>query len=266
MPVTRFAVARPEADAGITIRLVEDDPQSVVIRFFDTNGADITEAAQRKIERLFLREDFRRVFPGEIGDIGSRPATSSSTAPRWRPRSTSSGIAAAGLQGGGRLLLRLDVVRDAQRPGQAGRRRAGGQPVRLDHRDHVVGPPTSTPPAWPAGAGLRAPLGRVIDPDGEHLTLVDDTGHVLSDDEALLAFVTLVAGHLGERRIALPLSATSHADTWRPSAASRSCARSCRTPPSCRPASEPGVGFAASTDGGFILPASCPPSTGPRPW
>ena len=45
-----------------------------------------------------------------------------------------------------------------------------------------------------------AALGAVIDPDGEHLSLVDDTGHVLTDDEALLAFVALVAGHLGERR------------------------------------------------------------------
>ena len=44
-----------------------------MIRFFDTNGADITEDAQRKIERLFGREDFRRVFPGEIGDIGFPP-------------------------------------------------------------------------------------------------------------------------------------------------------------------------------------------------
>src|SRR5262249_48909576 len=34
VPVTRFVVSRPEADAGITIRLEEDDPQSVVIRFF----------------------------------------------------------------------------------------------------------------------------------------------------------------------------------------------------------------------------------------
>ena len=66
VPVTRFVVRSPQVDAAMTIRLVGDDPQSVVIRFFDTNGADITEAGQRKIERLFLREDFRRVFPGEI--------------------------------------------------------------------------------------------------------------------------------------------------------------------------------------------------------
>ena len=45
----------------------------MIIRFFDTQGLDITEESQRKVERLFGREDFRRVFPGEIGDIGFAP-------------------------------------------------------------------------------------------------------------------------------------------------------------------------------------------------
>src|SRR5690606_20863306 len=73
VPVTRFIARRPEIAGGITIRLVEGDPQSCVIRFFDTQGLDLTEDAQRKIERLFVREDFRRVFPAEIGDIGFPP-------------------------------------------------------------------------------------------------------------------------------------------------------------------------------------------------
>ena len=44
-----------------------------MIRFFDTTGSDLSEDAQRKVERLFGREDFRRVFPAEIGDIGFPP-------------------------------------------------------------------------------------------------------------------------------------------------------------------------------------------------
>ena len=73
VPVTRFAIRRPEVAGGLTIRLVEGDPQSCVIRFFDTNGSDLTEDGQRKVERLFVREDFRRAFPAEIGDIGFPP-------------------------------------------------------------------------------------------------------------------------------------------------------------------------------------------------
>src|SRR5690606_37994307 len=73
VPVTRFATSRPEIAGGITLRLMPGDPQSCVIRFFDTKGRDLTEDAQRKIERLLLREDFRRVFPSEIGDIDYPP-------------------------------------------------------------------------------------------------------------------------------------------------------------------------------------------------
>src|SRR5690606_41088001 len=45
-----------------------------------------------------------------------------------------------------------------------------------------------------------------------YTTLFRSSGHVLSDDEALLAFVTLVARHLDGGSIALPLSATAHAE------------------------------------------------------
>ena len=59
--------------AGITVRLAPDDPQSVVLRFFDKEGLDVDEATQRRIERLYHREDFRRVLAREIGDIGFPP-------------------------------------------------------------------------------------------------------------------------------------------------------------------------------------------------
>ena len=69
VPVTRYLARQPHTVAGVTIRLVETDPQSVVIRFFDGKGIDITQDAQRKVERLVNREDFRRVLASEIGDI-----------------------------------------------------------------------------------------------------------------------------------------------------------------------------------------------------
>ncbi|MGH9301080.1 MAG: sugar phosphate nucleotidyltransferase, partial [Acidimicrobiales bacterium] len=73
VPVTRFEVARGSSRGGITVRLRADDPESVVVRFFDDNGIDLDESAQRKIERLFFREDFRRALASEIGDIGFPP-------------------------------------------------------------------------------------------------------------------------------------------------------------------------------------------------
>ncbi|HEY2429509.1 MAG TPA: sugar phosphate nucleotidyltransferase, partial [Acidimicrobiales bacterium] len=75
VPVTRFQVRSDQSVGGVTVRIVAGDPQSVIMRFFDEGGADLNENAARKIERNFHREDFRRVFPGDIGDIGFPPRT-----------------------------------------------------------------------------------------------------------------------------------------------------------------------------------------------
>ena len=45
------------------------DPDSVEMRFFDADGRDIDAGTQRSIERLLYREDFRRAFAGDIGEI-----------------------------------------------------------------------------------------------------------------------------------------------------------------------------------------------------
>ena len=47
----------------------------MVLRFFDKDGIDVDETTQRKIERLYHREDFRRVLAREIGDLGFPPRT-----------------------------------------------------------------------------------------------------------------------------------------------------------------------------------------------
>src|SRR5947199_176151 len=73
VPVTRFQLRSERAQGGTTVRLVPDDPQSVVLRFFDADGTDIDEGTQRKIERYYHRQDFRRAFAADIGDIGFPP-------------------------------------------------------------------------------------------------------------------------------------------------------------------------------------------------
>ena len=69
MPLTRFQVRNSRSQGGITVRLAPGDPDTVEIRFFDADGRDIDPAMQRKVERLLYREDYRRAFGGDIGDI-----------------------------------------------------------------------------------------------------------------------------------------------------------------------------------------------------
>ncbi len=83
------------------MRLAPDDPQSVVDPLLRRRRHRHQRGGQRKIERLFYREDFRRSLAGEIGDIGfpartaehytrGADATRSTSRPSGRPASRSS--------------------------------------------------------------------------------------------------------------------------------------------------------------------------------
>ncbi|MCX7620614.1 MAG: mannose-1-phosphate guanyltransferase [Acidimicrobiales bacterium] len=259
VPVTRFIVRRPAISGGITIRLVHGDPQSVIVRFFDSNGLDITEDAQRKIQRVFSREDFRRVFPGEIGDIG------------FAPRALEHYSTAL------EATVDIDRIREARFKvviDYAYGSTSFAMPnvlAKLGLEVLAVNPFVSTSgvlhhPDLDSHARYVADLvrtsgshlGGVIDPDGERLILIDDDGRVLSDIEAELAMLTLLEGKLHGDKVALPVTASRVATelvarigyTFVPTKISNAALMDAAT--------EPGVGFAANQRGGFILPGFLP--------
>ena len=215
VPLTRFQVRTQQAQGGISVRLASGDADSVEIRFMDEYGADIDEGAQRKIERLLYREDFRRAFAGDIGDIVFPPraiefytaALEASVQPR--------AAAPARVQGRARLLVRRHVDPDAERAREARRQRARGEPVRGDER-------RDGHRRRPRDAGSRSigdlvrtsgsDLGYVFDPDGETATIIDDQGVALSAEQALLALVKLVCEQRPGRRLALPVSVSREAE------------------------------------------------------
>ena len=73
IPVARYYVRTTDAVGGVHIRLSPFDPRVVDIKFFDHNGLDIAKSVERKIENMYFREDFRRVYLDEIGDIAYAP-------------------------------------------------------------------------------------------------------------------------------------------------------------------------------------------------
>ena len=171
-PVTRFIVRRPEHAGGLTIRLVEGDPQSCVIRFFDTNGADLSEDAQRKVERLFGREDFRRVFPAEIGDIGFPPRALEQYTAALEATVDIEAIRAA------RFKVVVDYAYGSTSfvmPNVLAK--LGADILGVNPYASTAGRPRastarSTPSRWRPTSEPRAPTSApCIDPDGEHLTL-----------------------------------------------------------------------------------------------
>jgi mannose-1-phosphate guanylyltransferase/phosphomannomutase len=240
------------------VRLAPDDPQSVVVRFLDNEGSDITEDFQRKIERLFQREDYRRVLPEEIGDITFPPRavedytlSLQGTVETGAIRSHrfklvvdySYGTTALVMP---QVLARLDADVLAVHPYNSTQG--------VIHFDKVAA-------AEQVGALVRASgahLGAVLDPDGERLTLIDDEGAVLSDTETLLAFVQLVCDHLLGDSIAVPVQTTMRAEELANAKGRRIRWTKTSTAALMDAASEHGVGFAADGRGGFILPGFMP--------
>ncbi|MDA8292595.1 MAG: sugar phosphate nucleotidyltransferase, partial [Actinomycetota bacterium] len=193
VPVTRFQVRNGHSRGGITVRLDPGDSQSVLLRFLDADGNDLDEAGQRKVERLYYREESRRVLAAEIGDIGFPPRTA-----ELYTEALFEGVNLDAVRST-RYKLVLDYAYGTASlvmPSVLGK---------LGAEVLAVNPLVSTPGVLGFDRAVHAArladlvrssgahLGAVISPDGERMTLVDDSGHVLSDTEALLVFADLVA-------------------------------------------------------------------------
>jgi mannose-1-phosphate guanylyltransferase/phosphomannomutase len=258
MPVTRFLTRSPRAQAGLSVRLDPDDPNTVVVRFFDGDGGDINEDTQRKIERLYQREDYRRVFPAELGDINFPPRALEEYTVALEATVDLSAIRA------GRFKLVIDYAAGATSlvmPNVL---------AKLGAEVLAVNPFASTAATIardPASAAQRvsdlvrasgAHIGVLLDPDGERLSIVDDEGTILSHTEAMLVFCDLVSDHLLGDRIALPVNTTSKAAQLVADRGVTIHHTKLSSAALMDAAEEPGVGFAADGNGGFILPGFLP--------
>lgn len=258
IPVTRFLTRSPRAAAGLTVRLDDHDPQAVLVRFFDTDGGDISEDTQRKIERLFQREDYRRVLPAEIGDINFPPRALEEYTVALEATVDLDAIYAH------RFKVVLDYASGATSfvmPNVLAKLGADVLAVNPYASTGGVIAFDKVASAERVGGLVRASgahLGAVLDPGGERLTLIDDEGRVLSDTEAMLAYCDLVAEHLLGDKIALPVNTTRLAGDL---VAGRGVAihpTKLSTAALMDASAEPGVGFAADGQGGYILPGFLP--------
>ncbi len=69
IPVARYFIRTTDAVGGVHVQVSPYDQRVIDVKFFDQQGLDINKTTERKIENLFFREDFRRVYLDEIGAI-----------------------------------------------------------------------------------------------------------------------------------------------------------------------------------------------------
>lgn len=258
VPVTRFHVRTGASQGGVSVRLAEGDPNTVVIRFLDADGLDIDEESQRKIERLYFREGSRRVLAAEIGDIGF-PARSIElyTAALFADldvdtlRRTRYKLVLDYAYGAGSLVMPSVLAK-------------------LSADVMVINPLVSTVGVLGFDRAVHARrladlvrssgahLGAVISADGEQLTLIDNTGRVLGDDEALLVLSRLVAEMTPNARLVVPVSATWRVNEVAAEFGAEAIWSKLSTAQLLNVASASDAHFAANSEGGFCFPSFLP--------
>lgn len=73
IPVARYYTRAVKAAGGVHVRLSPYDQRVVDIRFFGNDGLNLTREQERNVERIFFREDYRRAYMADIGNIDYAP-------------------------------------------------------------------------------------------------------------------------------------------------------------------------------------------------
>ncbi|TDQ53382.1 mannose-1-phosphate guanyltransferase [Actinorugispora endophytica] len=256
LPMARFHTSQSGVSGGIALRTTPGDPQSVDIVFLDSSGADLSPAAQRKLERVFSRQEYRRAFPGEIAELSFPSRDVEVYAHEILRRVDVSGVDEAGLKvvvdcagGTGSLIL----------PSLLGR--IGAEVLTVNNRLDEASPTDTLARQMrdlqrlgELVASSRADFGVRFDPVAERLQLVDGNGELVDNERALLVVLDLVAAERRGGRVALPVTTTRVAEQvanfhgvqvqWTPTA----------TDELTKAALADDIVFAADGRGGFILP------------
>jgi mannose-1-phosphate guanylyltransferase/phosphomannomutase len=215
LPVARFFVRTTDAVGGVHVRLSPFDPRTVDIKFFDQKGQDISKNTERKIENLFFREDFRRVYLDDIGNIAyAQNVIGRYTAAflraldldlmrkrRYRlvvdyAHGASVDVMANVFNEIGADVIALNATRDPMRYSRTGEE--------FDRDMQVLASITGT---------LKANLGVRIDTAAERLFVVDDRGHILEGGKLLAAMADLVLRSHKDGTVAVPVTVPSVVET-----------------------------------------------------
>jgi mannose-1-phosphate guanylyltransferase/phosphomannomutase len=191
--VARYDTKASGAAGGVHVRLSPFDRRVVDIRFFDGQGRNLSKNAERGIERIFFREDFRRVYLDDIGTIEYAPQVVETYVGGFLAAVNAEAIRAAGFRA---------VVDYAYAPASDVlpqiMTELGVEVVPL--ASHVDGEKMSVSPhefekeleeLTLISGVLKTNLGVRLDVGGEKIFLVDDRGRYVPELAAALAFSTL---------------------------------------------------------------------------
>jgi mannose-1-phosphate guanylyltransferase/phosphomannomutase len=209
LPVARHGIIGTQATGGVHIRLSPDDSKMLLIEFFDDHGVYLSKNAERKVETIFFREDFRRVDAEQVGELEFASRGIEQYAEDFYRHIKTEEVEKRHLK----VVADFAFGRLANvYPTMLGR--MGVDLIALNAYPDVNKVP-KTPEARAAlmpnlaqiVQTLRADIGVLFEADGERMTIIDEYGKVIEGDSLLAMMAVLVSRTRDRARIAVPVTA-----------------------------------------------------------
>ena len=208
IPVARYFTRVSGAEGGAHVRLSPFDERVVDIHFMNEQGLDINKNRERDVERIFFREDFRRVYLDDIGSIEYSPQVKERYIEDFLKHLNSKAIQ----DGAFNLVIDfsdapvanvLPIILDELNCNvvalNANANRARRSYSQSEFQSALKQMQIIT-------SALGAQLGVYIDPSGEKIFLVDDVGNLLDGTTACAAMVEMALRDAPGEVAAVPVS------------------------------------------------------------
>jgi mannose-1-phosphate guanylyltransferase / phosphomannomutase len=257
--VGRHLLKTHDYAAGFHVGSSVADPEVVAIRFFEEPGIQITAALQKEIEKHFTRGELRRAAGDRVGTVDYPVQARESYAEDLLGSLDQDAIREReyrivvdyGYSSASFVLplvlgpLGVEVVAaHAFAPAQAVGARTGLRSLIGQTKKLVT--------------AVGADFGVVFDRPAERLYLIDEGGHEIPVEQALLLFLRLIGSNGRRGKLAFPVTVTSQVDEI----VKGTDLEVIRTPASLgeltKAAAQDGVIFAGAIGGGYVFPDFLP--------
>ncbi|HEX6511864.1 MAG TPA: mannose-1-phosphate guanyltransferase [Chloroflexota bacterium] len=260
IPVARYVTRHSTAAGGIHVRISPYDDRIVEIKFFDAQGLDLDKSAERRIENTFFREDFRRVYLDDIGEIVVDEDVAESYVHDFLRAIDTSAIRRASFNvvidyaHGSSTLVLPKILRQLGCETVAinsavDEMRMFRTAEQFDQEMEQLAAITHT---------LKFDFGVRIDLGGEKVFVVDNTGRLLDRMTAFAAFASLFFSRRRGSSIAVPVGAPMLFERLAADSGGHVVNTRAATQALMAAASRQNVGLAGDGDGGFVFPAFLP--------
>jgi mannose-1-phosphate guanylyltransferase / phosphomannomutase len=258
--VTRFTTRDTRCMAGVHVCAADDDVQTAEIHFFEKDGLDLGTSLEKKVERLYMRQEFRRSSFDEVGEI-IYPAR----AMEYYSEGLLDALGTRQVEDDRRLRVIADMgygVGSLVMPQVAHAMRLELitlSPFADAERTYVTTEErrVSLERLKSSVTTFQADLGVALDASGEHISLVAPSGELIDRNTAAHAVLALwCRADESGASVAVPLTASKVVERIA-AAAGHPVVRTARSGRAlcAAAAANPDIGFAASQTGGFVFPA-----------